>query len=220
MNEREQYIQIIKNAQKENRKKRNGVYYELHHILPKALFPLWKNRKEKQVLLTGEEHFICHQLLIKIYNNTKMHCALHRMMFGNNKKNYNITPEEYKLFRLKHSEKMKLINLGIKRSEETKKKVSENHADVSGINNPNHKSKGGKWNGYKIQKGQNNEWRKLKGWKELHPNNKGEKNPMYGKSAQIGKHWYNNGLNNYYGYECPVGYKLGRIRHWKNQFGK
>ena len=50
----------------------------------------------------------------------------------------------------------------------------------------------------------------------------GEKNPMHGKKhsdeakakvskANKGKHWYNNGIKNITAFECPSGYKAGRL---------
>lgn len=61
MNYRRVYFKIISNAKIEMqngvRKKKNGNYYENHHILPKSLFPLWKDRTSNLVLLTAREHF-------------------------------------------------------------------------------------------------------------------------------------------------------------------
>lgn len=57
------------------RKKKNGIYYEVHHIPPKSLFPLWRLRKSNKVLLTAREHFFCHQLLTKIFPRDKMYYA-------------------------------------------------------------------------------------------------------------------------------------------------
>lgn len=48
----------------------------MHHILPKAIFPKWKNRKNNLVLLTPREHFICHMMLEKIYPDKNMFYAL------------------------------------------------------------------------------------------------------------------------------------------------
>ena len=76
MNYRRIYINIINNAKKQNRKKGSGCYYEMHHILPKAIFPKWKNRKNNLVLLTPREHFICHMMLEKIYPDKNMFYAL------------------------------------------------------------------------------------------------------------------------------------------------
>ena len=76
MNYRRLYCKIIANAKSQNRQKHKGIYYEEHHILPKSLFPVWKNRKSNKVLLTAREHFFCHQLLEKIYPNSNLFLAL------------------------------------------------------------------------------------------------------------------------------------------------
>ncbi|MCS7317742.1 MAG: HNH endonuclease, partial [Candidatus Dojkabacteria bacterium] len=41
-------------------------YKELHHILPRSLGG--KNNKDNLVYLTPKEHFICHLLLTKMFN--------------------------------------------------------------------------------------------------------------------------------------------------------
>lgn len=55
MNYRHIYCVIISHAKSEEklglRKKGNGEYYEPHHILPKSLFPLWKEKNSNIVLL-------------------------------------------------------------------------------------------------------------------------------------------------------------------------
>lgn len=71
MNYRNNYLEIIKHAKNQNRKKNMGTYYENHHILPKSLYPNWKNKKSNKVLLTAREHFLCHYLLCKIYSYNK-----------------------------------------------------------------------------------------------------------------------------------------------------
>ena len=81
MDYRKAYMKIINKAISEDRKKlskdaENYVYYEEHHILPKSLFPAWKNRKSNLVLLTAREHFFCHKLLVKIYPCRQMYGAL------------------------------------------------------------------------------------------------------------------------------------------------
>lgn len=67
MNYQKIYNNIIKNG-------KNRVltgYKEKHHIIPKCIGGLDSN--ENLVDLTPEEHFICHQLLVKIYpNNSKI----------------------------------------------------------------------------------------------------------------------------------------------------
>lgn len=77
------YNSIIENAKSQNRIKHSGVYYENHHILPKSLGG--KNNKENLILLTAKEHYLCHRLLLFIYNfNESMVRAFHRMVHSKN----------------------------------------------------------------------------------------------------------------------------------------
>jgi len=77
------YYKIIENAKKEtDNGHRQLGYFEKHHILPKSLGG--SNDKNNLVKLTAREHFICHWLLVKMYNKgtierNKMLCALWRM---------------------------------------------------------------------------------------------------------------------------------------------
>ena len=82
-NYRQEYINLIKKA-KENKVDKN---YEIHHILPKSLFPLWKNKKSNLIRLSFEEHYKAHYLLYKIYNNYEMTLAFKFML--------DITGKEY-----------------------------------------------------------------------------------------------------------------------------
>ena len=146
MNYRRIYCKIINNAKSQNRDKKLG-YYELHHILPKSLFPLWKNRKSNKVLLTAREHFFCHQLLSKIYPTEQMTYALHAFTSRPNA-DYKITSREYqrireeyavlvsKRFKGKKRPKSEIdkivstrISSGYRHSEETKKKIGEKSKD-------------------------------------------------------------------------------------------
>ena len=138
MNYRHIYTIIIKKAINEInngiRYKGNGQYYELHHILPKSLFPLWKNRKSNKVLLTAREHFFCHQLLTKIYPSSSMTYALIKF--------YNLPNSNYKYTNSKEYERLKIAlskymsqknkgripwNKGKCLSKETKEKLSKAH---------------------------------------------------------------------------------------------
>ena len=69
------YNLIINKARKENRQKKQGVYYEAHHINPLCLGGDGKKSEWRYhpnvVLLTAKEHFICHRLLTKIYPTNK-----------------------------------------------------------------------------------------------------------------------------------------------------
>ncbi len=56
-----EYYRIIEEAKTKDRLKSDNEYFERHHIIPKALGGTnsWRNL----VLLTPEEHYICHSLL-------------------------------------------------------------------------------------------------------------------------------------------------------------
>lgn len=83
MNYKKIYYKIIEKAKTENENgKRSLGYFEKHHIQPKSLGGT--NEKENLVKLTAREHFICHWLLVKMYEKgtierNKMLYALWRM---------------------------------------------------------------------------------------------------------------------------------------------
>lgn len=59
-----------------------GIDVEIHHIIPKCLGGT--NTKDNLVKLTPEEHFVAHQLLVKIYpTNRKLVLALSAMRMSN-----------------------------------------------------------------------------------------------------------------------------------------
>lgn len=74
---RKEYLKLVKN---------NSSNGELHHILPKSMFPKWKNRKTNLVRLSFEDHYKAHYLLYKIYNNKEMTLALFFMLKTTGKK--------------------------------------------------------------------------------------------------------------------------------------
>ena len=127
MNYRHVYMLIIEHAKKEVslglrpttkylRKDFPNQYFEFHHILPKSLFPLWKDRKSNIVPLTAREHFFCHQLLTKIYHCNQMLYALWRFVTAKNNKYCKVSSREYERIRLEFI--IKPI------SDELKKKIS------------------------------------------------------------------------------------------------
>lgn len=105
MNYKKIYEKIINSRKLLNRKKQKGVdYFEKHHIIPKSCGG--SNDEENLVLLTFKEHFICHLLLIKVYEHdkekkSKMQYALWWLTNGNAEKKilsarqYNIARKEY-----------------------------------------------------------------------------------------------------------------------------
>jgi hypothetical protein len=66
MNYKKIYDDLCQKAKQQNRQRRAGVYYEVHHIVPVCLGG--KGRKTNTnhpnlVLLTPKEHYIGHRLL-------------------------------------------------------------------------------------------------------------------------------------------------------------
>ena len=57
------YWELIEKIKSENRKKTPGVMYYKHHIFPRSLYPLFKNKSWNIVLVTYQEHKKLHELL-------------------------------------------------------------------------------------------------------------------------------------------------------------
>ena len=86
MNYKQNYFDFMQSRQSLSRSKSDGVYYELHHILPKSIYPEYEKLPGNLVLLTPREHFLAHYLLTKMFEGEqkyKMLCALMRMTHGN-----------------------------------------------------------------------------------------------------------------------------------------
>lgn len=112
------------------------VYSERHHVIPKCLGG--GDEVKNIVRLTAEEHYVAHQLLVKIYpDNRKLVFAAWMMCNGkqrNNKryawlkrKQLQVLSETHRGRKMPESNKRKLIevNTGRQCSEETRKKISE-----------------------------------------------------------------------------------------------
>lgn len=74
-----------------NRAKERGsmnVYTEKHHIIPRCMGG--NDDKTNLAVLTPEEHFVCHLLLLKIYpDNNKLAYAIYAMRMNKNKRKLN-----------------------------------------------------------------------------------------------------------------------------------
>ena len=125
------YIRIIA-----SRNTREPERSETHHILPKSIYPEYKNDLSNLIKLTCKEHYIVHLLLWKMFKpgspeRSKMAFAVKRFRSGNFK--VIITSRKYSLLRsdLKHTEetkeKIRLSNTGKKVSAETIEKLRESH---------------------------------------------------------------------------------------------
>lgn len=118
------YKNIIKQAKSEQRRKYptnnpNYRYFEEHHIIPRTLCKnkSWKNSKYNLVLLTAREHYICHQLLTKIFpNNANLIYACFFM--ANKKKGEHINSKMYQWIRENYS-KIHANNMRIKNKDKS-----------------------------------------------------------------------------------------------------
>lgn len=99
-------------------------YTEKHHVIPKCMGGT--DHPENLVLLTAEEHYIAHLLLVKIYPTNRSLWYAANMMANRNNKVYAWT-------RKKHAAIVSADRKGTKSSAETKKKIS---AATRGQNNP------------------------------------------------------------------------------------
>lgn len=132
MNYKQNYFDFMESRQKLSRSKSDETYYELHHILPKSIYPEYAKLPGNLVLLTPREHFLAHYLLTKIFegeNKFKMLCAFMRMTYGNppylkyaSSRIFEIKKQEY----LKASKKWHKEHPTIW-SDEDKKRISERH---------------------------------------------------------------------------------------------
>jgi hypothetical protein len=97
-------------------------YSEKHHVIPRCMGG--SNKKENIVRLTPEEHFLAHQLLVKIYPNNhslvkaaNMMCVSGKGCIRNNKM--------FGWLRKRLATAMSLERTGKKMSEDTKQKLRE-----------------------------------------------------------------------------------------------
>jgi hypothetical protein len=118
MNYQKHYDLLIFRALNRN----TNLYTEKHHIIPKCLGGT--NDKFNLVRLTPEEHYVAHQLLVKIYpNNNKIIFAAHRMSSGNSRNN-----KLYGWIRRLAAEEIGKLHQGKIESAETRKKKSIAHS--------------------------------------------------------------------------------------------
>lgn len=124
-------------------------YHERHHIVPKCMGG--SNDKDNLIDLFAREHFEAHRLLaLENPDNYKLASAFSMMAFPKNKnQNRCLTAKEFEEARIlfgnlhkgrnhpmfgKYGENNP--NYGRKKSSETRRKISENHANFSGENHP------------------------------------------------------------------------------------
>lgn len=119
------YKNIIAKAQKEDREKYCGTYFESHHIFPKSIFPDLHLDLCNRVLLTAKEHFVCHRLLVKFTEGKakrKMSYAL--ASFFMKKGSRKLSPGQYGKMKAVRSELMRQHQTGKIVSVETRERMS------------------------------------------------------------------------------------------------
>lgn len=136
MNYTKIYNNLIDKAK--NRNITKGVYSEVHHIIPRCMGGSDENAN--LIRLLPEEHFIAHQLLIKIYPENKNLILAFGYMAS---KTYGKKNKIYGWLRKLLSIKMSEINKGKKRvfTEEHKAKLSESNRRRKGKYSEEHKNK-------------------------------------------------------------------------------
>jgi hypothetical protein len=123
MNYQKIYDSIINRGK--NRILDKGVDIERHHIIPKCLGG--DNRLSNLVELTPEEHYVCHQLLVKLNPKNQKIIYAAVMMTRTSKFNPRKGNKMYGWLRRQHKIAFSgenNPNFGLKRSQETKDKIS------------------------------------------------------------------------------------------------
>lgn len=109
-------------------------YYETHHIIPRCMGG--SDDEDNLIDLYAREHFQAHRLLaLENPHNKSLIYAWWMMSHKTSREyqeRYEVTPEEYEESKKSFVEMQRQQ----KASEETRRKISENHIDVSGENNP------------------------------------------------------------------------------------
>jgi hypothetical protein len=162
-----------------NRLTTGQVYYEIHHIIPRCMNG--SNEQHNLVYLTPEEHYVAHQLLVKIYsdNSKLIHAA--NMMCVNRTNN-----KLYGWVRRRLSESMIKDNPN-KNGQANKKrkgrynlseKCKANISNAMKLNNVNVGSKNGMFN--------------IKPW--MHPRSTDETKEMWKNADKYFDWWINCGM--------------------------
>lgn len=112
------YIKIYNDLISRSKIRTLSGYVERHHIVPRCMGG--NNSSKNIAILTPEEHYVAHQLLVRIYpNEPKLVFALVKMS-GNNQYRTN---KLYGWIRKKFSEEMSALQKGRPKSREHKRKI-------------------------------------------------------------------------------------------------
>jgi len=190
------YYTIVSQAIKQNRKRLrrgspNFVYYELHHILPKSIFPEYVDESWNKVLLTATEHYLCHKLLLNMTTGNAYHRMVHAFWSMATRKTENmdrieLSVDEYENLRNEFSKSRTALQTGKVCKESTKQLI--------GIANKGRKpSEAAVLNSVKARKGK----------KKPADAVKRSADAQRGNTNVRGKSWWNNGVKSCMAFEQP-----------------
>jgi len=132
MNYNKIYNDMIENAKTKIRSKKDGNYYELHHIIPVCMNG--SDDKDNLVLLTAREHFMAHKLLHQIYpKNSKLYFAFVSMCKFLTDNRYKPCSRDFYYLKESYGRYISEINTGRQHSEETKQKMRDNNPNRGGL---------------------------------------------------------------------------------------
>ena len=193
-------------------------YKERHHIIPRSLGG--NNTKSNLANLTAKEHYICHQLLTRMTTGkakSKMHLALLKMCVVSSTHQENrikLSGAKYQKIRIKAGR----ANSGVNSSTYGRKRTADEEArrlatwkktkSINGLYVHTDESK------FKISKantGHSVSGETRKRWSKIRKGRPGQDN-------NSGKRYYNNGVKNYLGFECPAGYIPGKLQKQKTNY--
>lgn len=100
------YYEITNSSMISMRSKKDGIYYESHHVIPKSIGG--PDTISNKVLLTFKEHFLCHWLLTKMVSDPKhlikMNNAFFRMTHVSKNQNRTVTSRQIAVARRKFAQ--------------------------------------------------------------------------------------------------------------------
>tara|TARA_B100000508_G_scaffold136063_1_gene128539 strand:+ start:1192 stop:1902 length:711 start_codon:yes stop_codon:yes gene_type:complete len=229
MDYRKHYLKLIENARLENRIK-GEEYFEEHHIQPRCMGGT--DEKENLVLLTPEEHYIAHLLLVKMYPCEPKLLYAANMMSNRNNKSYGWVKRKFAKYHSKWlrenfvvTDKMKA---NMRKAQKGKKKTTEHKRAIGKANTKKYEYKGKIYFGADALKEETGVTRHLYGKYYL----KGiDPEPYIGnntyafiktrpKTNNFGKSWYNNGIVEKILKQCPKGWTKGRLPRLKDNKGR
>jgi 5-methylcytosine-specific restriction endonuclease McrA len=172
------YSNIVSVAK--NRNITDDVYTEIHHIVPKSLDG--DNSKENLVILTAEEHYICHRLLTKFTSGTArskmVHAVWSMMRAAGDQPRYAPKASVYAKIKAEMAQETRVRQLGVPRSAQTRANIAKSKI---GNLNPMYGKCHTDETKFKISQSMVGKEKSPEYIKAMSEQRMGDGNPMYGK---------------------------------------